>query len=145
MTDEEFLAAFESCTLPKVEWTHAAHVRMAWLYFARLPCRAALEAIRSGIQRYNASHGSDGYHETITVALALLIHSRLTASEPAEGFAAFRGRNGDLFESRSKLLGQHYDHATLGSPEAKRRFVPPDRAPFPGQDTTVAGLASEGG
>jgi hypothetical protein len=26
MRDEEFLAAFEGCTLPQIEWTHAAQV-----------------------------------------------------------------------------------------------------------------------
>lgn len=31
MTDEELLAAFENCSLPHSEWTHRAHVRVAYL------------------------------------------------------------------------------------------------------------------
>ena len=32
MTDDEFLAAFEAAAIPRKDWTHEAHVRMAWLY-----------------------------------------------------------------------------------------------------------------
>jgi hypothetical protein len=134
MTDDEFLAAFETCVLPKAEWTHVAHVRMAWLYVARLSFETALDRIRSGIRRYNASVGSDGYHDTITIALTLLIRARL---ETGEGFATFAARNPDLFENRTGLLGRHYDPATLASAEARRRFVLPDRDPLPGEDGIV--------
>jgi hypothetical protein len=132
MSDDEFLKAFESCTLPRAEWTHAAHVRMAWLYLTCLPFETALDRIRGGICRYNASVGSDGYHETVTVAFTLLIRARLAAAGASEDFTAFRTRNPDLFDPRSKPLGRHYDLATLSSPEARRRFVEPNREPLPG-------------
>jgi hypothetical protein len=131
MTDEAFLAAFESCTLAKTEWTHAAHVRMAWLYLTRLPCQAALDAIRRGIRCYNSAVGSDGYHDTITVAFTLLVRSRLSPADPGEGFTTFAARNPDLFEGCSGLLQRHYDPATLASAEAKWRFVQPGREPLP--------------
>jgi arylformamidase len=131
MSDDEFLAAFEGCTLPRGEWTHAAHVRMAWLYLTRLPFAAALDAVRGGIQRYNASVASDGYHETITVAFTHLIRSRV--AESVEDFAAFASRHPDLFEGRGGLLGRHYDPVTLASPDARARFIEPDRQPLPGR------------
>ncbi len=54
MSDDEFLAAFEGCTIPKAEWTHGAHVRMAWLYAARSESyRAARVKVRAGIKRLN--------------------------------------------------------------------------------------------
>jgi len=77
MTDAEFLAAFEACTIPKADWTHEAHVRMAWLYLTSRPFPDALQRIRTGIRRYNDSLGGTGYHDTITVALTRLIASRL--------------------------------------------------------------------
>jgi kynurenine formamidase len=130
MSDEEFLSAFEQCTLPKGQWTHTAHVRMAWLYLTRLPFTDALVRVREGIRRYNASVGSDGYHETITVAFTLLIRSRLSAPQ-TEDFLAFRAGNPDLFEKRAGLLERHYNPATLTSAAAKRQFVDPDREPLP--------------
>src|SRR5262245_8226100 len=96
MSDAEFLAAFEACTIPKHDWTHAAHIRMAWLYLMRLRFAEALEAVRSGIQKYNRSLGNTtGYHETITVAFVRVIAPRLRAGET---FSAFRDRNPDLFD-----------------------------------------------
>jgi hypothetical protein len=130
MTDDDFLAAFEAHTIPKAEWTHAAHVRMAWLYLTRLPIAAALDRIRDGIRRYYAAVGSDGYHETITVAFTLLIHARLAITDNDDNFADFCASNPDLLTPRG-LLELHYDPATLASPEAKLRFVEPDREPLP--------------
>jgi len=128
MTDDEFLAAFEACTLPRPEWTHEAHVRMAWLYFTRLPAAAAADRIRVGIRRYNASVGSDGYHETITVAFARVIAARVRGGE---SFTDFRDREPDLFDRKSSALLRYYSDTLLHSPAAKLEFVEPDREPLP--------------
>ena len=64
-----------ACTLPKSEWTHAAHFAAAiWLlgHAANDPLTEMPELIR----RYNLSVGTpntdtDGYHETITIASLL--------------------------------------------------------------------------
>jgi hypothetical protein len=128
MTDDDFLAAFEDCTLPRTEWTHFAHLRMAWLYLTRLSFGEALRRVRNGIRRYNASAGSDGYHETVTVAFVALVGSRLTAGED---FAGFRAGNPDLFTRSPAILERHYSPAALSSTAARQRFVRPDREPLP--------------
>ena len=77
MTDEIFLAAFENTSLPRHEWTHAAHVRMGFLYLSRLPYAEAEASIVAGIRRFNAAKGNPtGYHQTITIAFARLIAAR---------------------------------------------------------------------
>ena len=102
MTDAEFLAAFEACTIPRADWTHEAHVRMAWLYLSRLPFPSALQNARTGIARYNRSLGNtSGYHDTVTVAAVRVIASRRTDEET---YAEFRARNGDLFENLTGVL-----------------------------------------
>src|SRR5262245_36895532 len=130
MSDDEFLAAFEGCTLPKAAWTHAAHVRLAWLYLGRLPPGVALDRLRHGIRRYNAAVGTppDAYHETITVAFARLVHDRRAAC-PGEGFAAFAVRCSDLLAPGLAALLRHYTRDTLNSALARERFVEPDREP----------------
>ena len=55
MTDDEFLLAFETCSLPREAWTHRAHVRMAWLYLGRHPAADARRLASEGIRRYNAA------------------------------------------------------------------------------------------
>lgn len=68
----QLVAGFEDCTLPKEEWTHAAHFVMALWYCTTLPLPAAIQQIRNGIIKYNVIIGgkntdTSGYHETITV------------------------------------------------------------------------------
>jgi hypothetical protein len=129
MSDAEFLAAFEDCTIPKRDWTHAAHVRMAWLYLTRLRFADALQAVRCGIQKYNRSLGNTtGYHDTITVAFVRVIAHRL---RDGERYADFRDRNPDLFDRTLGALLRHYTKERLHSAAAVERFIEPDVEPLP--------------
>ena len=153
MTDDEFVLAFEACTIARPQWTHEAHVRMAWLYLSRRPFTEALDRIRRGIRKLNdrigqplSSHRApdqyvyrpprhrhtngdpNGYHETITVAQTRIIASRIRSGEE---YTAFRDRNPDLFDRKLPALFQHYSPALLWSPEARRRFENPDIRELP--------------
>lgn len=68
---EEFIAAFESLSLPKPRWTHHAHLAVALWYLSRETPAQALIVVRRNIRAYNASVGTinddhHGYHETLT-------------------------------------------------------------------------------
>jgi hypothetical protein len=129
MSDDDFLAAFEACTIPKADWTHEAHVRMAWLYLSRLPFPAAVQHARSGISRYNRSLGNTtGYHDTVTVAAVRVIAARMAEGEE---YPAFRERNADLFGNLMGVLRGYYSEGRLKSPEAAVEFVEPDLQPLP--------------
>ena len=56
-TPPRLVSQFESCTLPKEEWTHQAHLTVGLWYASRLPYQEALVAVREGILRLNAAHG----------------------------------------------------------------------------------------
>jgi hypothetical protein len=148
MTDNEFLNAFEAAAFTRADWTHEAHIRMAWLYLMRYPAAEAVKLIRNGIQKLNAKIGSTnlaqsdvrcirlasrpgtstGYHETITVAFARVIAGCLNRNED---FSAFRKRNPDLFDRARSVLLRHYTKERLHSPEAQHMFVEPDLEPLP--------------
>ncbi|KAI8812122.1 flavin reductase like domain-containing protein [Cladochytrium replicatum] len=68
--DEVFIQAFENMTLSFSQWTHRAHIRMAWIYLNELGNKeAAFPIVKEGIERYNtanAEHIVHGYNETIT-------------------------------------------------------------------------------
>lgn len=132
MTDTEFLRAFEAATLPRGEWTHAAHLRMAYLYLKSGDSwQSVLPHVRDRIQCFNLANGNrTGYHETITVAFLRVVRRRLDTA-PTTTFDAFRAANPDLFVSFQAALSPYYAEATLLSPEARARFVEPDRAPLP--------------
>lgn len=128
MTDSEFLLAFEECTYPFSLWTHETHVRMAWIYLTRHDYHEAIAKIRRGIQRYaGANGGAHGYHETLTIAWARVITSRLGPRT----FEKFRAANPDLFAEPHDLLLRYYRRETLDALEARATFVEPDLAPLP--------------
>lgn len=133
MTDDDFLAAFEACTLGRPDWTHQAHLRVAWAYLARHPLEAATELVRGGIRRLNAARGAgpDAYHDTITVAFVRVIAAR--RGPPGETFPAFLARNPDLLDKSFPAVLRHYSEARLYSPDARCGFVEPDRDPLPGE------------
>lgn len=149
MTDDKFLEVFEACRLARKDWTHEAHVRMAWLYATRTSGDGEVFArVRSGIQRLNAAFTRrqqilcrtpgvksskemptvTGYHETITTAFVALIAARL---EPGEDFDAFRERNPDLFDRKLSALLRYYTPKQLFSEQAKLEFVEPNLQPLP--------------
>ena len=68
----EFLHAFFHHTLPKAQWTHAAHVTVAACLLHQDDVPSVLPVLRNAISSYNASVGTQntdtsGYHETLTV------------------------------------------------------------------------------
>jgi hypothetical protein len=151
MTDDEYLLAFKTCAIPRSEWTHEAHVRMAWIYLSRRPFTEAIDRIRRGIRKLNNRIGQppithrapdfrkgparpstngdpNGYHETITVALTRIIAGRIQAGDE---YATFRERNPDLFDRKLSALFCHYSPALLWSPEARGWFVEPDLIELP--------------
>ena len=132
MTDLEFLTAFERCSLPEDQWTHQAHVRMAWLYLQQRPLPQAIAVVREGIQRYNASLNKPlGYHETITQAFLYLIRHRMQSGETGQSFETFCLQNPDLLGRNLAVLRTHYRQETLSSQAARETFVDPDFSPLP--------------
>src|SRR5262245_42180486 len=131
MTDEEFLKAFEQCTLPEKERTHCAHVRMAWLYLHRGAFCEMLAIVRNGIRRYNATLNKTlAYHETITRGFLILIDDRIRGAGGDGSFEAFCAQNPDLLDSKLTALLAHYRKETLFSSAARETFLSPDLSPF---------------
>lgn len=72
MSDDDFITAFEACTLQ--EFHHAHHVRAAFLYLCRYPALDALRRFCESRMKFATANGKPNlYHETITWAFLLLI------------------------------------------------------------------------
>jgi hypothetical protein len=126
LSDDEFVASFEDCTLPGDAFHHRDHVRLAWLYLRRHSALEALTRFASGLKRYAASHGRDGlYHETITWAYFFLIHERMAAGTEDETWEDFAARNPDLLAWNPSILDRYYDRETLFSDRARKLFLMP--------------------
>lgn len=139
MDDAEFLRHFEDRTLPFAEWTHRAHVKVAYLYLRRHPFPGALHRMRAGIKAYNAANNvpegpTSGYNETTTVAFMHLVAATLAAYE-----GAMPTTDADNFcDTHPQLMTRNvlrlfYSPARRTHPNAKTMFVEPDLAPLPGR------------
>lgn len=127
-SDKQFLELFAKCSLGSACWTHAAHVRIAWLILETSDSfDIALERLRAAIQKFNSSNNSIGYHETITVAFATVIASRRRRGQVS--WAEFSQANSDLFDKT--CLKNHYSSGLLATADAKATFVPADLEQLP--------------
>jgi hypothetical protein len=121
-------------TLPKSEWTHAAHFASAY-WLLRHPDIDAFRDMPGLIRAYNEATGvsntdTSGYHETITLASLraasawLLTHSSLSLHESLKGLLASRF-------GRSDWLLEYWSKEKLFSTTARRHWVEPDLKPLP--------------
>ena len=135
--DRNFLAGFEARTLPFEQWTHRAHVKVAYLYLMQHPFDDALIHLRTGIQRYNAANKvpegpTSGYNETTTHAFLHLVAS--VARAYGETFPT---PTADAFcDTHPQLMTRHvlrlfYSPQHRMHPLAKTQFIEPDLAPLP--------------
>lgn len=136
MDDAALWQAFTGRSLQNTEWTHRAHLRVAWMHLARWPdLDEAHLRMRIGIVRLNTAHGLEetparGYHETLTrFWLALLAKLRANDhSTDSSDSVAFLERHPALLDKLTPL--RHYSRDRLFSLEARAIYVPPDLEPL---------------
>jgi hypothetical protein len=121
-------------TLPKPEWTHAAHFAAAFWLLSRSD-RDARREMPGLIRAYNEATGvantdNSGYHETITLASLRVARAWLDARP----HKALHASLAELLASdygRSDWLLAYWSRPLLFSVEARRAWVEPDLRPFP--------------
>jgi hypothetical protein len=121
-------------SLPKTEWTHAAHFAAAF-WLLRRPDGSAIRDMPPLIRAYNEACGvantdTSGYHETITVASlrAAAAWLRERPDVPLEAsLAQFLARA----YGRSDWLLEYWSKRVLFSVTARRMWVEPDLRTFP--------------
>ena len=105
MTDDEFIASFENCSLANESFHHSDHVRMAFLYLHRYPALEALQRFSTSLARFATANGKPNlYHETITWAFLLLIRERLARAGSPLTWTEFAATNEDLLNWEDNVL-----------------------------------------
>jgi hypothetical protein len=128
MTDDEFLARFEDCSLTVDSFHHCDHVKMAFLYLCRHTALEALRRFSTSLIRFATAKGQpDLYNETITWAFLLLIRERMIRAGQEQSWPEFAASNNDLLTWKDNVLRKYYRAETLSSDLAKRAFLFPDK------------------
>ena len=132
MTDDQFIADFEDCSIPARDFHHQDHVRMGFLYLSRFPVLEALRRFSAALQKFASANGKPLlYHETITWTFLLLIRERMARALLQTGrlpaWEEFAAGNHDLLDWKENILRSYYRDETLASDLARTTFVFPDR------------------
>jgi hypothetical protein len=137
MDDADLLRQFQDLTLPFDQWTHRAHVKVAYLHLQKYPLDEALSRICAGIKSYNAANKvpesqTAGFNQTTTVAFLHLVAAVMRAYERTHPV-----RTADEFcDTHPQLMSKHvlrffYSPQGRMHPDAKTKFIEPDLAPLP--------------
>jgi len=137
MNDRELLRQFESLTLPFDQWTHRAHVRVAYTYLSDHPFEEALRRMAAGVKAYNARNNvpegpTSGYNQTTTHAFLHLIAATMKAyaqTHPVADADAFCDMHPQLMTKHALRL--FYSPQRRMDADAKQKFVEPDLSPLP--------------
>jgi hypothetical protein len=137
LTDEDIeriAAGVIARSLPKPQWTHAAHFAAA-LWLLSRPGRDAAAEMPGLIRAYNAATGvpntdTSGYHETITQASLRAARAWL-ARDPGAPLSEVLAALLASPHGRSDWLLAHWTPERLFSPEARRTWQDPDLQPLP--------------
>lgn len=145
MTDEQFIARFEDCTLPAASFHHREHIKVVWLYLQCYPVLETLTRFAESLQRFAAANRKpDLYHETITWAFVFLIQERIERNGHDGSWAEFMESNADLFDWENNVLKSYYRAETLRSDLARKVFVFPDKLGADGKVYGSSGLSAPG-
>ncbi|MGH9719216.1 MAG: hypothetical protein ACRD8O_03320 [Bryobacteraceae bacterium] len=118
------VAAFEEGTLDVKQWTHRAHLSVAFWHLQRFSAEDALNRMRAGIMHYNECTGTPntatrGYHETLTRFWIGVIR-RFVRVDPS------LPRLLEAYGSRSDLWRDYYSFDVVRSTGARAGWVAPD-------------------
>ena len=133
---ERIALGLASRTLPKADWTHAAHFAAAlWLIRNRPEVDAAAH-MPVLIRAYNEATGvpntpQSGYHETITQASLRSAAAFLRGQPEALPLSDVANRLMASPLGRSDWLLAYWSKARLFSVEARLQWVEPDLKPLP--------------
>lgn len=128
---EDVVRRFEECSYTPEEFVHEKHLTVAAVYFVRFDGEVARERMRTGLRKFIAHHGKNGYHETITEFWLRLVEHAIREGKPAEGeVVALVSQVVRRFRDKN-LIYAHYSRERLATPDAKASRLEPDLAAIP--------------
>jgi len=132
---DALVTQFKNKTLPKAQWTHSAHLAVAFWYAGHFRLREpTIQHLRADIRAFNEASGTEntdqsGYHETLTIFWVETVfafiqnHPQKTAADLFDSFLGTPCAVADFPR-------QFYSSDLLFSKNARRHWVEPDLRPL---------------
>lgn len=130
LSDEEFLSQFIRCELNPADFSHEAHLRLAWIDVRKYGLEQGEKKIQTQLKAFVEFVGAkDKYNATVTIAAMRVVYHFMQKST-AENFKDFIAESPRLKNNFKELLDCHYSFDIFNSAEAKTGFLEPDLVAF---------------
>jgi hypothetical protein len=121
------IGAFEAGDINPEEFSHEAHLFIAWSYLQCGDLKSATIRFTVALRRLVTKLGVPGkYHETVTLFFMIVIAERKQLNS-STGWTEFKQQNPDLFKGAKIFLSSYYTKERLESDLARKQFLLPDR------------------
>jgi hypothetical protein len=133
---ENIVNQFISCTLPKEQWTHRAHLIVCIFHLENYSVLESICLLRARIIAYNIASGgqnttTSGYHETLTQFYVKIIDQFLKANETVSG--SFSDKCKKILSSElaeNNYAQKFYSKELLFSLTCRATWIEPDLRPL---------------
>src|SRR5688572_10515794 len=117
--DQDFRTEFEACSFPPAQFSHRAHIRLAYVYLTQHDTDAAHQPMQDDLMTFLQFHGADVSkdHETMTRAWVLAVRHFMEISPDFESSEVVIQSNPRMLDS--KIMMTHYSASVLFSDEAR--------------------------
>ena len=130
ISDRAFEINFKEGSFPAKDFTHEAHLRLAWIHIQQYGMAQAKEHIQTQLRHYVKCHKAESkYNHTVTIAAVLMVHSFMQQTD-AETFLQFISEHPQLKSDFKGLLALHYSFDIFKSEKARNTYLEPDLLPF---------------
>ncbi len=130
LTDAQFVQQFINCELNPTDFSHEAHLRLAWINIDEHGIEKGEKEIQRQLQRFVKFVGAeDKYNRTVTIAAMKAVYHFMLQSK-ADNFKDFIVEFPELKNNFKGLIRTHYSFDIFNLAKAKTEFLEPDLIPF---------------
>jgi len=130
LSDEELERQVGLCEFAPSDFTHEAHLRLAWILIERYGIGDAETQIQELLLKFvDCAGAKDKYNTTLTVAAIRVVYHFWQKSN-SENFMDFIHEFPRLKSNFKALLAAHYGFDICASNQARLSYMEPDLLPF---------------
>ena len=130
LSDADFKKQFENCELSPADFSHQAHLRLAWINIETYGIEKAAEEMQKQLINFVTFLGAtDKYNKTVTLSAMKVVHHFRMKSK-SDNFRDFIEEFPRLDHNFKELLASHYSFDIINSAQAKIDYLEPDLLAF---------------